>query len=71
MIDDGGGVPSWRARIVERLVVPMMHFYNLHVNVIISLDCIPQISLIGSIIGVQLTISKGRHLKSTTGAGPI
>ena len=51
MIDDGGGVPSWRARIVERLVVPMMHFYNLHVNVITSLDRIPQISLIGSIIG--------------------
>jgi len=51
-------VPSWRARIVERPVVDDA-LLNLHVNVMISFDCIPQISLIGSIIAIQLTISKG------------
>ena len=71
MINDGGGVPGWRARIVERLAVPMMHFHNFHVNVAISLNCIPQIPLIGSIIGVQSTTSKGRHLESIPPPGKM
>ena len=64
-------MPSWRARIVECLAVPMMHFHNFHVNVAISLNYIPQIPLIGSVIGVQLTTSKGRHLESIAKAGSI